>query len=334
MGQLHRERAGTRVEMTGTTQVTASGLDPPLLGRERLTASAAATNDLVRSVGVTGRQGARVYWTVARGDDHRVARPSGWARPAGGCRFMSSLSPSPRAVYLRAMRVTSSRWAELLMVVGLGTAITACRPSPAPSSLPQHYTDKNAAIARFDDPERDAWAMPDRVVAALPIDDPTATLADIGAGSGYFSRRLATRVPDGRVYAVDVDGDFKRHIEDNRQAWGTPNVVPRLAVYENPLLPAGEVDLVFLSNTYAFIRDRVTYFQAVYTALRANGVVAVIEFRESADCTAAHGCPHPDQRVSRDTAVRELEQAGFRLEREETFLPLQYFLILRRVDPN
>ncbi|TPV92833.1 MAG: class I SAM-dependent methyltransferase [Myxococcales bacterium FL481] len=223
------------------------------------------------------------------------------------------------------MRAWQDRWPGLLLL-----AFATCRPAESKAPLPQHYADKDAAIARFDNPARDAWAMPDRVVAALPLDDPAATVADIGAGSGYFSRRLANRVPNGQVLAVDVDSDFKRHIETHRDAWGTPNIEPRLAVYENPLLPAAAVDLVFVSNTYAYLNDRIAYFQAVHRALTPDGTLAIVEFRKDAQCESADVCPPVEHRIPRAQAIAELEQAGFRLEREETFLPWQYFLLLRK----
>lgn len=226
----------------------------------------------------------------------------------------------------------SASVAAIYLAAGLGWLAGAggCRPAEGGSALPQHYEDKQAALARFDDPERDAWAKPDEVVEALAISSPDQVVADIGAGSGYFSRRLAKKVPQGKVYAVDVDTDFKRYIEEHRDSWGTPNVEPRLAMYENPLLPAGEIDLVFVSNTYAFIRDRAAYFEHVHTALKPGGRLAVIEFRKDASCEQEETCPQPNQRVSKDTALSELTSLGFTLETEHDFLPHQYFLVLRK----
>ncbi|MEE9381865.1 MAG: methyltransferase domain-containing protein [Nannocystaceae bacterium] len=228
---------------------------------------------------------------------------------------------------MRAITCSTSGTRRLALIIG---AAAACHQAPSEAELPLHYPDKNAAIARFNDPERSAWAMPDRVVDALPELGPAATVADIGAGSGYFARRLATRVPKGVVYAVDVDSDFKRYIETNREAWGTPNIEPRLAVYENPLLPAGQIDLVFLSNTYTYIDHRTLYFREVHTALRAGGSLVIVDFRKHAACGDTHDCPPKARRIGRDTALTELTAAGFVLTREETFLPHQYFLILTK----
>lgn len=189
---------------------------------------------------------------------------------------------------------------------------------------------KTIDVQTLESPERDAWARPDEVVAALPVLAATEHIADIGAGSGYFSRRIAARVPEGMVYAVDVDGRFKQFIEENRDAWGTPNIESRLALYENPLLPVASLDGVFISNTYVYIQDRITYFKGVHESLRPGGWLVVVGFRKDAECTAVEACPSPEERVSAAEVEAELASAGFSLARSEDFLPHQYFLEFRR----
>jgi SAM-dependent methyltransferase len=208
------------------------------------------------------------------------------------------------------------------------TLLAGCPRKGTGSGPPQHYDDPKAMIAVFEDSDRDAWQLPDRVVRALPFVSKSAVVADIGAGSGYFTRRLAAEVPDGRVYAVDVDGEFEDYLLEHREGWGTPNIQPHLAIYDDPMLPAGEIDLVFTANTYAFIRDRVGYFSKVRTALSAEGRLAIVEFRPDAS-PPGNIAPAPEYRIGRDEAVEELQKAGFTLEREETFLPHQWFLVLK-----
>jgi predicted methyltransferase len=212
--------------------------------------------------------------------------------------------------------------------LAVATLLAGCPRKGTGSGPPQHYDDPKAMIAVFEDSDRDAWQLPDRVVRALPFASKSAVVADIGAGSGYFTRRLAAEVPDGRVYAVDVDGEFEDYLLEHREGWGTPNIQPHLAIYDDPMLPAGEIDLVFTANTYAFIRDRVGYFSKVRTALSAEGRLAIIEFRPDAT-PPGNIAPAPEYRIGRDVAVEELQKAGFTLEREETFLPHQWFLVLK-----
>jgi len=212
--------------------------------------------------------------------------------------------------------------------VALGLAAlclsSACRKSEMVADM--DYDDPKKALAAMDDAKRDAWLMPERVVRSLGIEDKGGVVADIGAGSGYFSRRLAGEVPGGTVYAVDVDDEFRGYIEQHREGWGTPNIEPHLAFYDDPALPERGVDLVFVSNTYPYLRSRVSYFKKVRAALKPGGRLAVINFKPDAD-VPDNTAPAPQFRTSRETVITELQQAGFVLEREETFLPYQYFLI-------
>ena len=223
-----------------------------------------------------------------------------------------------------AMRVMP----RLATAIALGGAL-GCHPKNGP---PQHYDDPEQMIKVFEDQERDSWQQPDKVVRALPMERRDAVVADIGAGSGYFTRRLAQRVPEGRVYAVDVDGEFADYLLEHREGWGTPNIEPHLAMYDDPMLPVGEIDLVFTANTYAYIRDRVGYFTKVRAALKKGGKLAVLAFRPDAE-VAEHMAPEPKFRVSRDQAAEELGRAGFKVVDEPTFLSKQWFLVLEPASP-
>jgi predicted methyltransferase len=235
----------------------------------------------------------------------------------------------------RRSHVGQGRWAARPSLACVATLIAVliggCKPEGRTTPAGEHYDDKVAALASFEEPDRDKWAMPARVIEVLKI-QPGMDVADIGAGSGYFTRRLATAASAGTTYAVDVDADFKSYIEDHRAQWQTPNIVTRLAVYEHPLLPVGSVDLVFISNTYSFLQDRHGYFTAVLKALRPGGRLAVIDWRVEAECPRALGCPKPNERVPKSVAIEELTQVGFTVLEEHEFLEYQYFMILGRKD--
>lgn len=188
------------------------------------------------------------------------------------------------------------------------------------------YDDPQAAIASMESDGRESWEMPDRIVRSLPIPNKGAVIADIGAGAGYFSRRLALEVPTGTVYAVDIDDEFRAHIESHREGWGTPNIQPHLAFHDDPALPERAIDLVFVANTYSFLRARVDYFKKVRAALKPGGRLVIVDFRPDATPPAGFA-PDPKYRLSQDAVVAELQQAGFALERQEDFLPHQYFLV-------
>jgi predicted methyltransferase len=214
---------------------------------------------------------------------------------------------------IASRRATSSRAAALVIAaLTLGLGASACRKGELVANM--DYDDPKQAIAEMDDAKRDPWVMPDKVVRALPIASKDSIIADIGAGSGYFSRRLAREVPGGTVYAVDVDDEFRGFIEQNRESWGTPNIEPHLAFYDDPALPEHGVD--------------VSYFRKVAGALKKGGHLVVINFKPDAQAPD-NTAPAPQFRTSRETVISELAQAGFTLTREETFLPYQYFLIFQ-----
>lgn len=133
---------------------------------------------------------------------------------------------------------------------------------------------------QINDPARDAWQRPKEVIGALRI-APGAHVADIGAGGGYFTFKLAEAVgPEGRVYAADVDKTALRTIEKEARLMRTANVPLILATPNDPHLPQGGIDLIFTCNTYHHISERVTYFKAVARYLRPDGQIAIIEYKE------------------------------------------------------
>ena len=223
----------------------------------------------------------------------------------------------------------------LLRALCLGTAVLAglsagCRRTELVADM--DYDDPKKVLADMDDARRDAWLMPDKVVRALQISAKDGVVADIGAGSGYFSRRLAAEVPAGTVYAVDIDDEFRGYIESNREGWGTPNIEPHLAFPDDPALPEKGIDYVFVSNTYPYLRDRVNYFKKVRNALKPGGQLAIVNFKPDAD-VPDNTAPAREFRTSREAVIAELQQSGFALAREETFLPYQYFLIFKQATP-
>jgi ubiquinone/menaquinone biosynthesis C-methylase UbiE len=169
---------------------------------------------------------------------------------------------------------------------------------------------------------RDEWQQPQKVIAALKI-QPGASVADLGSGGGYFTFRLAEAVgPSGKVYAVDIDRDMVDLIAERATKEERSNVEVILARPEDPSLPKAGVDLIFTSNTYHHIEDRVAYFANLRKYLRRNGRVAIIEFdrRGWLEGLLRHYTPS-------EFIKREMEQAGFTLQQEFDFLNRQSFLI-------
>lgn len=178
--------------------------------------------------------------------------------------------------------------------------------------------------AYMDDPRRIEWQMPEKVVDHLLVRKGDA-VADIGAGTGYFSLLFSKRVGTaGKVYAVDVDERMVDLVARRAKKEGLKNVRSILSTPTDPLLPTLALDLVFVCDTYLFFEDRQGYLARLRNSLKTNGRLAIVSFNMRADIP---GAPPRHKMVSRDQTVREAEQAGFALEAEYFFLPYQDFLV-------
>lgn len=188
------------------------------------------------------------------------------------------------------------------------------------------FAPKEKLIEKMDDPARDGWQKPDRVADHLFL-RPGETVADVGAGSGYFSFVFSPRVgAKGKVLAVDIDRQMLDHIAARARKESLTNIVTVQAKADDPLLAPASVDLVFVCNTYWYLPDREHYLRRLRDALRAGGRLAIISYR--AEDTPVG--PPLGKRVSRETVLDEVRRAGFREEAEYFYLPYQYFLVFSK----
>ncbi|HEY7245132.1 MAG TPA: class I SAM-dependent methyltransferase [Xanthobacteraceae bacterium] len=174
----------------------------------------------------------------------------------------------------------------------------------------------------FDDPARDAWQKPDEVLDVLHLER-TARVADLGAGTGYFSVRIAKRIPEGKLFAADIEPDMLRYLGERAHHEHLHVLAPVLASAESPNLPE-PVDLVLVVDTYHHIDNRVAYFAKLRASLRLNGRLAIVDFR--ADSPVG---PPPEHRISPEKVTEELIAAGYSLVATHQFLPRQYFLVFQ-----
>jgi FkbM family methyltransferase len=188
----------------------------------------------------------------------------------------------------------------------------------------QHsFEDAEKWAQLFDDPKRDSWQKPHEVIQSLRL-NAGATVADIGAGTGYFSTRLAHMLPKGRVYAVDTEPDMVKHLTERAKREGLKNLIAVAARLDDAKLPQ-PADLALFVNVYHHIDNREQYFRRLGSSLKKTGRVAVIDFKlDSPDG------PPKEARVAPEHVKAELRAAGYELAEEHGFLPNQYFLIFRR----
>ena len=178
-------------------------------------------------------------------------------------------------------------------------------------------------------PTRASWQLPDRVVDALDLET-GAQVADLGAGDGYFTFTLADAVGErGRVYAVDVDADVVDGLQASVTSRGYDNVEAVLGEYDDPGLPDGEIDLVFLCNVYHHIDDRATYFSDLRRDLAPGARVAIIDIGGAAPM---RWLSPPGHSTDLDTLVDEMASAGYDVATSFDFLPLQNFVVFETAE--
>jgi ubiquinone/menaquinone biosynthesis C-methylase UbiE len=163
------------------------------------------------------------------------------------------------------------------------------------------------------------------VIAALGI-RAGDRVADLGAGSGYFTVRLAQAVgQNGRVYAVDVDEAMNEYLKERVAQAGVANVDVILGRFEDPLLPDGGVDLVLTVDTYHHLEDRVAYFRNLRRDLTPGGRVAVIDF----DGRKGWFVRWMGHITPRELLLSEMAEAGYQVAEEFDFIDRQFFVIFR-----
>lgn len=208
-------------------------------------------------------------------------------------------------------------------------------PSSAPTPTPRPYeattrhsfADVEHWKAVFDDPARDAWQKPAAVVAALGL-RPGMSVADLGAGTGYFTGYLSAAVgKQGTVLAVETEPNLVVHLRDRAEKERGENVIPVLASLDNPRLPEAGVDLVLIVDTFHHLDARLAYFQRLARSLKPRGSVAIIDWVRGERPVG----PPPEHAVAREQVVDEMRAAGYVLVEEPKLLPYQYFLIFKAV---
>ena len=185
--------------------------------------------------------------------------------------------------------------------------------------------DLDAYIGKMEARDRADWQRPDEVVRALGI-SAGETVADVGAGPGYFTLRIARAVgPAGHVYAVDVVPEMVAALRERLDRAGTGNVTPVLASDADPSLPPASCDLVLVVDTFHHFPDGPAYLRLLARALKPGGRIVNIDFHRREMPVG----PPIEHKVARDDFLAAARQAGLELVDEEEFLPYQYVLVLR-----
>jgi len=199
----------------------------------------------------------------------------------------------------------------------------AVEPPLAHHSGPHHPMPLDQYIALLEDPQRDEWQKPDAVMQALKLQD-GQVVADIGAGSGYFTLRLARAVgPKGTVLALDVDEGMLNYLRQRLAKENLQNVKVTKVSPHDPLLNANSLDLVFVCDVYHHFEEREAYLQKLRKALKPAGRLVIVDFYQRETPVG----PPLAMRLSEETVEKELQSAGLHVTEKLTSLPYQYILI-------
>jgi predicted methyltransferase len=200
------------------------------------------------------------------------------------------------------------------------TAVPALAADPHEGMRP--FSDVEYWMSVFDDPARHEWQRPGEVMRLLAIEHGDV-VADLGAGTGYFTQPLSWAVGEtGKVYAVDIEPKLLEHVK-SREDIVQDVVETVLATKDDPKLPPNRLDLVLVVDTWHHIERRAAYLEKLRATLRPSGRLVIVDYLEG-DLPVG---PPPEHRLGRDQVVSELEAAGWKLDAESFVLPYQYFLI-------
>lgn len=176
--------------------------------------------------------------------------------------------------------------------------------------------------------DRERSERTDLLIDNLPL-EADSVVADIGAGTGYFSFPVAARLPAGRVLAVDIQPQMLAIIEQRKAAAGVDNVIPVLGGIEDPGLAPNSVDLIFIVDAYHEFSHPLEMGLGMARALREGGQLVLIEYRAE-DPSVPIKRLH---KMSQAQAKREMAALGLTWQRTEDFLPQQHFMVFRKTAP-
>ena len=175
-------------------------------------------------------------------------------------------------------------------------------------------------------PEREAEEAPDAALDAIAIER-GATVADIGAGAGYFTWRLAERVgPAGKVYANDIQPEMLVLLRKNIEARHLTNVETVLGAIDDPKLPAGRIDLVLMVDVYHEFTEPEKMLRKMRESLKPDGRLVLLEYRKEDPNVPIR----PEHKMSVAEVRAEVEPEGYRFEKTLETLPRQHILIFRK----
>jgi len=200
--------------------------------------------------------------------------------------------------------------------------IAIAHSASAQEGVHHRFEDAARWATIFESDERTAWQEPDKVVEAMKLRS-GQTVADIGAGTGYFTRRFAKAVaPAGQAIGLDIEPGMVDYMKADAKKLGLANYHARVVKPDDPALAPHSVDVIFFCDALHHIDDRAAYLRRLIPALKPDGRVIDVDFKKEPMPVG----PPPPHKLAREEVIKEFHDGGYRLLREHDFLKYQYFL--------
>ena len=181
------------------------------------------------------------------------------------------------------------------------------------------------ALGWLERPEREREELPDEVVKNMEL-KPTDRVADIGAGSGYFSFRMAAKVPEGKVYAVDIQPEMLDYIRDKKTETGVTNIETVQGEIHDTKLPEGRIDAALMVDAYHEFSHPWEMMRSIVKGLRPGGRVILLEYRGEDPTVAIK----PLHKMTVKQVTKEMAAVGLKLKEIRDFLPSQHFFVFEK----
>jgi arsenite methyltransferase len=234
-----------------------------------------------------------------------------------------NLCPLPQKRPSRSIAAVRVAESVSFVITLMAVLLLAHAPQARERALTAHHGFGDVAhwAGVFESPDRVKWQKPDEVVRALDL-KPGQTVIDIGAGTGYFTRRFAKAVgPSGAVIGLDVEPGMIDYMKANAKKLGLQNYHARVVKADDPELSPNSADVIFFCDTLHHVDDRLAYLRKLAPALKPGGRIAVVDFKKD-----AQEGPPKRMKTSREQMIDQFSKAGYDMVREHQFLPYQYFL--------
>lgn len=181
-------------------------------------------------------------------------------------------------------------------------------------------------IAMLERPERESFQKREKVMEALAF-RPGERVADVGAGSGYFTIPVAKAVaPSGVVWAVDISQEMLDYLAKRVEAEKLQDVKLKKVAKDDPQLPPKGLDTILMVDTLHYIQDRPAYAKKLAAGLAPGGRLVIIDYTPKPWADRPWG-PPPEQQMARETVDRDMAAGGFKVAKAYEFLPEQYFVV-------